>query len=247
MSKNNSPNGAMQGQRNALQSLRKRRIEMKRLLFLVLIFALAACGPVPTAAPPAATQPPVVITVVVPATDAPAPAATEVPPTAVPPTAAPAATDVPAATATVAPVLPTETPVPGAAATATMPPAVGGDQLVNITRSGDNFSLKCSPSQIIFTATSINTGITDVQIWYRMVDKVTGMSSSWYSGGSMDKAGKTDFTRTFSALDISTDVRARENGWFEYQFVALNKVGNVIWRSPKGTYEKQVTYTKECP
>lgn len=213
---------------------------MKKLLFLVLIFALTACGaaPVaPTAPPPAPTQPPVIVevTVVVPATSAPAA------PTEVPPTAAPAATEVPPATPTTAPALVENT------ATATLPPAFGADQLVNITRSGDNFSLTCSPSQIVFTATSASTYITDVVIYYRIVDKVTGMSSQWYAGPKMDKDAKGNFTKTFSALELSTDVRGRDNGWFEYQFVALSKTGAVVWRSDKATYEKQVTYTKACP
>lgn len=211
---------------------------MRKLLFLVLIFALTACGaaPVaPVAQPPAATQPPVVVevTVVVPATSAPAA------PTEIPPTAAPAATEVPPATPTTAPAAVENT------ATATLPPAVGGDQLANMTRSGDSFSLRCSPSQIVFTATSVSTYIVDVLIYYRMVDKVTGMSSQWYAGPQMDKDGKGNFTRTFSALDINTDVRARDSGWFEYQFVALAKDGNVVWRSEK--FEKQITYTKDCP
>jgi hypothetical protein len=195
---------------------------MKRIIFLVLIFALTACGPAPVAQPPAPTQPPVVVevTVVVPATSAPAPA------TEVPPPAAPAAV--------------VENPP-----TATLPPAVGADQLINITKSGDNFSLRCSPSQIVFTATSVSTYITEVEIWYRMVDKVTGMSSQWYAGGKMDKDGQGNFTRTFSALDINTDVRARDSGWFEYQFVATGKDGNVVWRSEK--FEKLINYTKECP
>ena len=78
-----------------------------------------------------------------------------------------------------------------------------------------------------------------------MVDKLTGMSSQWYAGPKMDSDGKANFTRTFSALDINADVRVRENGWFEYQFVALAKDGNVVWRSEK--FEKLISYTKECP
>jgi len=211
---------------------------MKKLLFLVLIFALTACGvapAAPVAQPPAATQPPVIVevTVVVPATSAPAPA------TEVPPPAAPAATDVP-------PVAPTDAPaVVENTATATLPPAVGADLLVNITRSGDAFSLKCSPSQIVFSATSASAYIVDVVIYYRMVDKLTGMSSQWYAGPKMDSDGKGNFTRTFSALDINADVRVRENGWFEYQFIATSKTGDVVWRSPK--FEKLIGYTKECP
>jgi hypothetical protein len=215
---------------------------MKKLLFVVLIFALAACS-APTPAQPAPTQqPPIVVTVVVPATSEPAVAApTEVPPTAVPPTAAPAATEAPAATPTTAPAVVENTP------TATLPPAVGADMLVNITRDTDHFSLKCSPSQIVFTATSASPYIVDVVIYYRMVDKLTGMSSQWYAGPTMDKDGKGGFSRTLSALDINPDVRARDNGWLEYQFVALAKDGNVVWRSDKTTYAKQVSYTKECP
>jgi hypothetical protein len=130
---------------------------------------------------------------------------------------------------------------------ATLPPAVGADLLVNITRSGDNFSLKCSPSQIVFTAVSASPYITGAEIWYRMVDKVTSMSSKWYPGGKMDSDGKGNFTRTFSALDLSPDVRIIASGWFEYQFVATSKTGDVVWRSDKATYQKQVTFTKDCP
>ncbi len=205
---------------------------MKKLLFLVLIFALTACGAAPAAQP--IVQPPMIVevTVVVPVTSAPAL------PTDVPPPAAPVATEAPVAAPTEAP---ENTP------TATLPPAVGADQLVDITRSGDTLSLKCSPSQLVFTAKSVSPYIVQVDIYYRMVDKVTGMSSQWYAGGKMDTDGKGNFTRTFSALDISPDVRVRENGWFEYQFVALAKDGNAFWRSPKGRYEQQVSYTKECP
>jgi hypothetical protein len=213
---------------------------MKKLLFLTLIFALTACGAAPTAAPPAATQPPVVITVVVQATSAPAAAPTDVPPTAVPPTAAPVATEAPAATQTTAPAVVENTP------TATLPPAVGADKLVNITRDGDHFSLKCSPSQIVFTGTAGDTYVAGAEIWYRMVEKVTGLESKWYAGGKMDSDGKGNFTRTFSALDVNPDVRF-DNAWFEYQFIVLAKDGNVYWRSDKTTYAKQVTFTKECP
>jgi hypothetical protein len=215
-------------------------MEMKKLLFLILIFALTACGAAPTAAPPAATQPPVVITVVVPATSAPVAAPTDVPPTAVPPTVAPVATEAPTATQTTAPAVVENTP------TATLPPAVGADKLVNITRDGDHFSLKCAPSQIVFTGTAGDTYVAGAEIWYRMVEKVTGLESKWYAGGKMDSDGKGNFTRTFSALDINPDVRF-DNAWFEYQFIVLAKDGNVYWRSDKTTYAKQVTFTKECP
>jgi len=206
---------------------------MKKLMFLFMVFALTACSAAPVVQP-AAQQPVVVaITVVAPAAAVAAPA-TEVPP------AAPVATEVPAATPTTAPAVVENTP------TATLPPAVGADLLVNITRDGDQFSLKCSPSQINFAATSVSAYIVDVVIYYRMVDKLNGMSSQWYAGPAMDSDGKSTFTRSFSALDVNPDVRF-DNGWFEYQFLATTKTGDVVWRSNKETYQKQVTFTKECP
>lgn len=213
---------------------------MKKLLFLVLIFALTACGAAPTAAPPAPTAaPPVVITVVVPATSAP-----EAPQPTVPPP--PAATEAPPAAPTDAPVAPTETSVPEATPTATLPPIVGADKLINITRDGDHFSLKCSPSQIVFTAQAADTYVAGAEIWYRMIDKITNQASPWYAGGKMDSDGNGNFTMTFTALLVNPDVRYA-NAWFEYQFIVTAKDGNVYWRSDKTRYAKQVTFTKECP
>jgi hypothetical protein len=210
---------------------------MKQLLFLILIFALTACGAAPVAQPTAAPQQPVVVTVVVPATSAPAAAstATEVP------AAAPAATEAPAAAPTEAP-----TAAPEVAATATLPPAVGADVFNNFTRSGDTFSLTCSPSQITFGATSLNPYTKKAEFHYRMIDKLNSMSSKWYSGGNMTDDGKGNYTITFTALDVNADVRY-EHGWFEYQFVAINKTGNVVGRTEKELFQQQVTFTKDCP
>lgn len=204
---------------------------MKQLLFLILIFALTACGAAPAAQPTAAPQQPIVVTVVVPATSA--PAATEVP------AAAPVATEVPAA-------VPTEVPTtaPEVAATATLPPAVGASVFDKFTRSGDAFSLKCSPSQITFGVTNLNPYTKQVEFHYRMVDKLNSMASKWYLGGQMASDGNENYSLTFTALDVSADVRY-EHGWFEYQYVALNKTGDVVGRSEK--FEKLVTFTKDCP
>jgi len=226
---------------------------MKKIFvaFLALALMLTACA-VPGAQAPA-QQPVVVnITVVAPAapaaTDVPAPTAvpatdvpapTDVPPTAVPPTAVPA-TDVP----TAAPAEPTSTTAAGVAPSATPQPAVGGDVFINITRSGDAFSLKCSPSEILFKATSNSTYITSAVFYYRLVDKVTNHTSPWNSAGNMDTDGNGNFSYNFSALDITPDLRYA-NGWFEYQLVGLNKGGNVVGRTDK--FEKIVTFTLDCP
>ena len=221
---------------------------MKKLFIAILILlVLSACTP----AAPAAQQPVIInVTVVAPAApaavDAPTavpPAATAVPtavpPTDVPPTAVPAApTDVPTA------VPPAATAAPEATATNAGQAAVGADILTDITRSGDTFSLKCAPSEITFSVKSANTYITGVQFYYRMVDKINSMSSNWYASKNLDAAGNGVYTLTFSALDVNPDVRF-DHGWFEYQFVGLSKSGNAVGRTDK--FEKQVSFSKECP
>ena len=226
---------------------------MKKIfvVFLALALMLTACA-VPGAQAP---QPVVVnITVVAPAaaaTDVPAPTAvpaTDVPaPTDVPATAVPAPTDVPATAVppTAAPAEPTSTTAAAAVApSATPQPAVGGAVFINITRSADAFSLKCSPSEILFKATSNSTYITAAVFYYRMVDKVTNSSSSWNSAGNMEADGAGNYSYNFSALNITPDLRYA-NGWFEYQLVGLNKGGNVVGRTEKFT--KLVTFTLDCP
>jgi len=224
---------------------------MKKIfvVFLALALMLTACAvpgaqaPQPvvvniTVVAPAAAATDVPAPTAVPATDVPAP--TDVPPTAVPPTAVPA-TDVP----TAAPAEPTSTTAAAAVApSATPQPAVGGAVFINITRSADAFSLKCSPSEILFKATSNSTYITAAVFYYRMVDKVTNSSSSWNSAGNMEADGAGNYSYNFSALNITPDLRYA-NGWFEYQLVGLNKGGNVVGRTEKFT--KLVTFTLDCP
>ena len=211
---------------------------MKKFLtiLLSLTFVLAACAPTAPAAPAQPAEPQVVVvTVEVPAdapaaapTDVPVAAApTEVPPTEVPPTAAPAATEAP----TVAP-------------TPTSPPAVGADAMVEITRSGDNFSLKCSPSEITFTAKSVSPYVTKVELYYRMTDTLNNIPSSWYSAGYMDAQGGDVYSKVLSALDVNPNVRFAK-GLFDYQLVALSKTGDVVYRSDK--FEKLITFTLDCP
>ena len=201
---------------------------MKKWFSLLLILTLAACAApaVQTAAP----QQPVVVAITVVAPEAPA--------AAVPATEAPAATAVP----------PTEAPtaMPEAVGTPTSLPAVGAAIFTDFARSSDTFSLKCSPSQITFGTTSINPYTKKVQIYYRMVDKLNSMASQWYAGPELKEISKDRYEVVFTALDVNPDVRF-DNGWFEYQFVGLNKSGDVVGRTEKELFQQQVTFTKECP
>lgn len=210
---------------------------MKKWFSLLLILTLAACAA--PAVQPAAPQQPVVVAITVVAPEAPAAAApaTEVPP------AAPAATEAPAATT-----VPTEAPTaaPEAVGTPTSLPAVGAPIFTDFARSSDTFSLKCSPSQITFGTTSINPYTKKVQIYYRMVDKLNSMASQWYAGPELKEISKDRYEVVFTALDVNPDVRY-DNGWFEYQFVGLNKSGDVVGRTEKELFQQQVTFTKECP
>jgi hypothetical protein len=209
---------------------------MKRIafLFLVLALVLTACG---------APTPVTIVITAVPPTNEPAAVATEVPPVVVP-------TDtlepVVAATDTLAPAAPTDTPKPGVAPTNTKPPAVGGAVFTDITRDIDAFSLKCSPSQLNFSLTSINPAITGAIVYYRVYDKNSTLKPpALIAGPNMVGDKKGHFTLEFSALNINPDMRNVATGWFDYQFVGLNKVGNVVGRSDMVV--KQVTYTLECP
>lgn len=203
---------------------------MKKLttLLLSLAFVLAACA---SAAPAQPAEPQVVIVTVEVPVNAPA-APADVP--------AAAPTDVPTEVPAAAPA----TEVPAVAPTPTSPPAVGGAVLVDITRSGDIFSLRCSPSEITFTVKSVNPYITKVELYYRMTDTLNNISSSWYSAGYMDAQGGDIYSKVFSALDVNPNVRYAK-GLLDYQFVALNKVGNVVGRTEK--FQQLITFTLDCP
>ncbi len=221
---------------------------MKKIavLFLALALLLTACG-APTPIVITATPEPVQATDVPAATDIPA---TDVPAAAPTDTLAPAAaTDTPApaavATDTPAPAAATNTTAPGVVATNTKPPAMGGDVFTDLTRDIDAFSFKCSPSQIHLSLKSINSAITGVTVYYRVVSKDSAaLPGPMIAGPEMVSDKKGNFTLEFSALQINPDLRLA-NGWFEYQFVGLNKSGNVVGRSDKIT--QQVTFTLECP
>ena len=206
---------------------------MKRIafLFLVLALVLTAC---------AAPTPVTIIITAVPPTTEPV-MATDVPA----PTDKPAPTDEPvvAPTDTLEPAAPTDTPKPGVAPTNTQRSAVS--VFTDITRDVDAFSLRCNPVQLNFSITSINPAITGVIIYYRVYDKnLTLDPPIMIAGPNMVGDKKGHFTLEFKATDVKDDMRIA-NGWFEYQFVGLNKSGNVVGRTEK--IVKQVTFTLDCP
>lgn len=198
------------------------------LVSLILAIGLTACGS------PAATPAPTAAEVVLP-TDTPVPAQ----PAAV-------ATDTPAP----AGAAPTDTPESVQAPADTATPAGdeggGGGVFTNLSRSGDAFSLRCAPPELTFSVTSTNAAITEVNLYYRVVDKAAANPTGvWRNGGKMNSDGNGNFTVIFPTVKIDPDSRAHvADGWFDYQFVGLNKYGDVVGRSDKIT--GKVTFTLDC-
>jgi len=219
---------------------------MRKLLILLLAFALAACGAppavateVPTEAVVEPTQTAVVVveTVVVTVvpTDMPTevpsatplPPPTEVPPTAVPPTQAVAA---PAGAATDGPI--------------TVDNVLGAGWFVDMTRSKNELSLRCQLNkEITFYVKVTDPKITMVDFFYRIVDKSTGTAFEWQAGGRMIPDGNGGFTFTFAGDQVSANYR-KPSAWLDYQFAGSNNTG-VMGRSEK--IEKQINYSFDCP
>ena len=221
---------------------------MKKFFIVLLAVALTACAsPVPTeqpvAAPPEPTATPVVIvqTVVVEATQAP----TDVPPpTEVPPTAAPVVVTVV--------VEPTQAPaVQPPAATAetsenlfTVDNALGAGWFVNMTRTGNNLSLRCQLyKEITFTVTPTDPNIKFVDFYYRIQDKGTGTAFEWQNAGRMIPDANGNFMLVFSGEGVNANFR-KPSAWFDYQFIGSSASG-VVGRSEK--IVQQVDYSNDCP
>lgn len=213
---------------------------MKRVLIVALGIILSACSALPVApsatAGPSATPVVVVQTVIVtviptqpptlPPTAAPLPTATPLPP----PTAAAAN---PAVAATVA----------GGAPTATLPANAGGDLFTNLTRSSDHFALKCLPDTITFGISTANPYVAEVDIYYRIEDRLSVSISNWHNVGAMTSDKNGNFTMNVPASAVDPDLRTHK-GWFDYQFIGLNKTGDVVGRSLR--ISQQITYTIDC-
>ena len=220
---------------------------MKKLIFVLLAVALTACAsPVPTeqaaVAPvePSATPVVVVQTVVVEATQVP----TDVPPpTEVPPTAEPVVvTVVVEATQPPAPQPTAETSANSGLIT--VENALGAGWFVNMTRTGNNLSLRCQLyKEITFTVTPTDPNIKTVDFYYRTQDRSTGAVFEWQNAGRMIPDANGNFTIVFSGEDVNANFR-KPLSWFDYQFIGSNPSG-VVGRSEK--IVQQIDYTNDCP
>lgn len=229
---------------------------MRKLIILLLAFALTACGTAPTAAPTQApTQEPVqptqtaavvvqtvVVTVVPTNVPTEVPSATPIPPTptAVPPTEVPP-TAVPATEAVAAP---TQAQAAGGGLT-TLDNALGAGWFNNLTVSATTLSLRCQLYKTVtFSVTPSDKTITQVQFYYRIEDKSSGAVFDWQNVGRMLPDANGNFSLAFSGDSVSPDFR-KPNAWFDFQFVGLSKTGGVVGRSEK--IVQQVNYTFDCP
>jgi len=213
---------------------------MKKFLFLLLAFVLAACGAgAPTEPPviePTATPQVILQTVVV--TVIPTEVPTEVPTNTPlpPPPAAPTDTPPPAPTQEVAP--------PAApAGQAMVDDSLGGGVFKNITLSGNAFSLRCAPKEITFSVTPTDANISSVDFYYRIEDKQTAFITEWKNYGKMIPDGSGNFVLNFSGESLHPDLR-RAKAWFDFQFIGVSRAGGVVGRSEK--IVQQVSYTIDC-
>jgi hypothetical protein len=239
----------------------KKERTMKPIFIIFLALILVACGtaaPAPTAeqptsAPPEPTQTAVVVvetvvekvveTVVV--TVVPTQAPTEVPsatplppPTEVLPTqaAAEAATQPPAPTVAAA------ADVNGSLITADN--ALGAGWFVDMTRTRNDFALRCQLSKdITFSVKPTDPNIVQVDFYYRIQDRATGAVFDWQNAGRMISGADGTFSIVFSGDDVNANFR-KSNAWFDYQFIGSSRTG-VVGRSEK--VEQQVSYTLDCP
>jgi len=226
---------------------------MKKIIFALLAFMLVACAAAPTQ-PPAPLPSPVpptpqiiVATVLVPV---------EV--TSIPPTSAPANTPLPPPT-----LAPTEVPTQAATAQAqnvsgptptlgavsgpiAIDPKFNGQSFEKLSVSSDKFSLNCSPKEISFDAYTTDVYIVRTDLYFRIRDKHSTAPEPWALGGTMQTDGGNHFWMTLKGDQIKADLR-KAQGWFDFQFVGINKLAqtNDNWHSEKIT--DLVSYTISCP
>jgi hypothetical protein len=234
---------------------------MKRLLLVALAFALTGCGALAPVSPtPAFTSTPqllvqtvvvtVVVTQLITQTPPSTPTATLTPiPTFTAQSTSPVGTG--AATTTALTTQPTTsasiTPLasagsPAASSSATLPADAGGGLFTNLTRSSDHFALTCAPNTITFALSTTNPKVTEVDLFYRMENQSGSSISGWTDIGKMSADQNGNFTMDFPATRVDPDLRST-NAWLDYQFVGLDRTGQILGRSAK--IVKQVTFG--CP
>jgi hypothetical protein len=214
---------------------------MKRILIFCTAFILTACGglaPAATSTAAPTTTPVIVVQTVL---------VTVIP--TQPPTATPTLTPLPSPTATAeaatssTPTSPAQPTATAAAVTATLPANAGGDLFTNLTRSGDHFALRCQPGSITFGVSTSNPYVVEVDLYYRIQDRLSVSISNWHNGGKMQSDKNGNFTLDFSAAAVDPDLRSHK-AWLDYQFVGINKLGDAVGRSLR--IVQQITYTIDC-
>jgi len=226
---------------------------MKKMVLILLVLGLSACSALPTQPPapqptPIPPTPQVIIETVI-VTVLP----TQAPPSPIPSvTPLPPPTEVPTLAASpTLPIAPTEPQPESTASQAAAPsgpvnvPAdFNGFVFTNITASTNTFSLRCPPKEITFDVTATDKYITRVDFYYRIRDKHSDYIPEWSLGGTLETDGGDHFWLTYSGESVKADNR-KEYGWFDFQFVGMNKLGQVVGRTEKIT--DLVSYTINCP
>jgi hypothetical protein len=226
------------------------------VIFLVLLLVACAAPPAPTepptSAPPELTQTPIVIVETVVEKVVETVVVTVIP--TQPPTELPSVTPLPPPTE----ILPTQAagevtqpPAPTIAAPVgasgdliTVDNALGAGWFVDMTRTRNEFALRCQASkEISFSVKPTDPNITQVDFYYRIQDRATGAVFDWQNAGRMIAEANGNFTIVFSGEDVHANFR-KPNAWFDYQFIGSNRTG-VVGRSEK--IEQQVIYTFDCP
>jgi hypothetical protein len=230
---------------------------MKKILLVSLALVLTACGvvqpvqqvpPTPviatvlvTVIPPTEAAPPTAIPL---PTQAPTLPPTEVPtqvpptPTAVPPTEAvqPTVTQAAAAQPTQGSTGPNTSPV-------AFDPSFGGGAFTNMTASTGIFYLRCAPKDIKFDVTTTNVYITTVEMYFRIRDKHSTYVPEWTWGGTLETDGGYHFWITINSERVNPDLR-KQQGWYDVEFVGLNKLGDVVGRTEKIT--DVISFAVDC-
>lgn len=217
---------------------------MNKTILTALVLILTGCSAFQPAAPQPTAEPPtpviLVQTVMVMVTP------TSPPPTPIPTdTPAPPAPTLPPPTDTSAPLgAPTSLGAPTLSGPISVPVSLNGSVFTNITVSSNWFSLRCHPKTITFDLYTTDVYITQVELYYRIRDKHSTVVPEWSRAASLETDGGNHFWLTYGAEDVKPDNRKRA-GWFDFQFVGVNKVGDVVGRSQR--IEGLVSFYIDCP
>jgi hypothetical protein len=223
---------------------------MKKFLILLLALALTACGAQATPQPAQVQPSPVVIVNTVVVTSVPAealpttiPSVTPLPPTAAPTLPPPTEAPTQAATQASAPIAPASTAATGPIQ---IDPKFNGPSFERITISTDKFSLNCQPKEISFDVYSTDVYIVRTELYFSIRDKHSTAAEPWNFAGKMETDGGNHFWMTFKGDQVKADLR-KAQGWFDFQFVGSNRLGQTTdnWHSERIT--DIVSYMTNCP